>query len=58
MPTLHRLTAVIEREGYGYVALCPAFDIASQGDTVEEARTNLTEASGEERGQPPFPHIF
>ena len=44
MPTLRRLTAVIEREGDGYVALCPEFDIASQGDTVEEARANLTEA--------------
>jgi predicted RNase H-like HicB family nuclease len=44
MPTLQRLTAVIEREGNGYVALCPQFDIASQGDTIEEARANLTEA--------------
>jgi len=35
---------VIEREGDGYVALCPEFDIASQGHTVEEARSNLTEA--------------
>ncbi|MBN1424965.1 type II toxin-antitoxin system HicB family antitoxin [Candidatus Fermentibacteria bacterium] len=37
----HSLTAVIEREGEGYVALCPELDIASQGDTVEEARGNL-----------------
>ncbi len=44
MSTLRRLTAVIEREGDGYVALCPEFDIASQGDSVEEARANLTEA--------------
>lgn len=35
---------MIEREGDGYVAICPEFDIASQGDTVEEARSNLTEA--------------
>ncbi len=27
-----------------YVALCPEFDIASQGSTVEEARANLIEA--------------
>jgi predicted RNase H-like HicB family nuclease len=40
----HHLTAVIEREGDGYVALCPELDIASQGDTVEEARANLQEA--------------
>jgi predicted RNase H-like HicB family nuclease len=36
--------AIIEREGSGYVALCPELDIASQGDTVEEARCNLIEA--------------
>jgi predicted RNase H-like HicB family nuclease len=35
---------IIEREGIGYVALCPALDIASQGMTVEEARRNLIEA--------------
>ena len=40
----YRLTAIIEREGDGYVALCPELDIASQGDTVEEARRNLEEA--------------
>ena len=38
------LTAIIEREGDGYVSLCPELDIASQGDTVEEARRNLAEA--------------
>jgi len=37
-------TAVVEREGDGYVALCPELDAASQGDTVEEARANLREA--------------
>ncbi len=38
------LTAIIEREGDGYVSLCPEFDIASQGKTIEEARRNLLEA--------------
>ena len=38
------LTAIIEREGSGYVALCPDLDVSSQGDTVEEARANLVEA--------------
>jgi len=38
------LTALIEREGDGYVSLCPELDIASQGDSVEEARRNLEEA--------------
>jgi predicted RNase H-like HicB family nuclease len=37
-------TAVIEREGDGYVSLCPELDIASQGYTVSEARDNLREA--------------
>ena len=39
-----RLTAIIEREGDGYVAFCPEVDVASQGDTVAEARENLAEA--------------
>ncbi len=39
-----KLTAIIEREGDGYVALCPELDIASQGKTIEEARDNLQEA--------------
>ena len=37
-------TAIIEREGDSYVALCPELDIASQGATVTEARKNLQEA--------------
>jgi predicted RNase H-like HicB family nuclease len=39
-----QLTAIIEREGNGYVALCPELDIASQGDSIETARENLREA--------------
>jgi predicted RNase H-like HicB family nuclease len=39
-----QLTAIIERQAASYVALCPELDIASQGDTVEAARTNLIEA--------------
>ncbi len=35
------LTAVIERVGDGYVALCPELDIASQGKTAAESRENL-----------------
>lgn len=44
MPKKHQFTAVIEREEDMYVALCPELDIASQGKSVEEARTNLLEA--------------
>ena len=39
-----KLTAIIEREGGGFVALCPELDVTSQGDTIEEARKNLQEA--------------
>jgi len=38
------LTCVVEREDGGFVAQCPEVDIASQGDSVEEARANLIEA--------------
>jgi predicted RNase H-like HicB family nuclease len=41
---VEHLTAIIEREGDGYVSLCPELDIASQGDTIEGARRNLQEA--------------
>ncbi|HEY9299209.1 MAG TPA: type II toxin-antitoxin system HicB family antitoxin [Phormidium sp.] len=39
-----QFTAIIEREGDGYVSLCPELNIASQGDTVEQAKNNLIEA--------------
>ena len=39
-----QITAIIERENDGYVSLCPELDIASQGNTIEEARENLREA--------------
>jgi len=39
-----QLTAVIQREADGFVALCPELDVASQGDTIEAARENLREA--------------
>lgn len=38
------MTAVIQREDDGFVALCPELDIASQGETIEGARENLREA--------------
>jgi predicted RNase H-like HicB family nuclease len=39
-----RLTALIQPEGNGFVALCPELDIASEGETIQEARDNLREA--------------
>ncbi len=44
MSNVQPFTAIIEREGNQYVALCPELDIASQGDTVEKASLNLKEA--------------
>jgi len=43
MSTLN-FTAIIERDGDAYTALCPELDVASQGKTVEEATANLKEA--------------
>lgn len=37
-------TAILEKEGDQFVALCPELDVASQGATVEEATANLKEA--------------
>ncbi len=39
-----KLTAIINKEEDMYVALCPELDIASQGNTIEEAKDNLKEA--------------
>ena len=39
-----KLTAIIVREGDGFISPCPELDIASQGDSVDEARKNLQEA--------------
>lgn len=43
MPT-HSYTAIVEKEGSLYVALCPELDVASQGPTVEQATANLKDA--------------
>ena len=37
-------TVVIQREEDMYVVLCPELDIASQGESVQEARNNIREA--------------
>lgn len=41
---MRTFTATIYREDDGYVALCPEMDVASQGDTPEQAHANLREA--------------
>jgi predicted RNase H-like HicB family nuclease len=42
--TTSSYTAILEKEGDLYVALCPELDVASQGATIEEAVANLKEA--------------
>ncbi len=44
MKTFQNFTAIIEKEDNSYVALCPELDVASQGDSIEEAKSNLQEA--------------
>ena len=44
MSDVRRFTAMIYREGDGFVALCSELDVASQGDSVEDASANLREA--------------
>jgi predicted RNase H-like HicB family nuclease len=44
MKSIRNFTAIIEKEDEGYVSLCPEIDVASQGNTIEEARNNLQEA--------------
>jgi len=46
MDKKYYLTSAIKREKDGFVSFCPELDIASQGDTVEEAAYNLKEAVG------------
>ena len=44
MKNIRSFTAIIEKEGDGYVSLCPEIDVASQGNTIEEARNHLQES--------------
>jgi predicted RNase H-like HicB family nuclease len=44
MKAAQRVIAIIEREGDGFVALCPELDIASEGTSIEDTRANLIEA--------------
>ena len=42
--SIQQFTSIIQRDGDWYVAWCPELDIASQGQSIEEARQNLREA--------------
>lgn len=37
-------TGILIREAAGYSALCPELDVASEGETIDEAKQNLFEA--------------
>jgi predicted RNase H-like HicB family nuclease len=41
MEETYRFSAVVQKEGKWYVSWCPELDIASQGETIEEAIENL-----------------
>ncbi len=41
---IKNFTAIIQQEDNGYVSFCPELDIASQGNTIQEAKMNLSEA--------------
>jgi predicted RNase H-like HicB family nuclease len=41
---MHSYTAIVEKEGAAYVALCPELGVASQGASIEQATANLKEA--------------
>lgn len=44
MSDVRRFTAIIFREKDGYGSLCAELDVASQGESVEEASANLRQA--------------
>ena len=51
------LTASLVQEGHWYVAQCLEVDIASQGETVDEALANLRDAL-ELHFEPPLPTVL
>lgn len=40
----YSFSAIVEKEGRLFVALCPELDVASQGKTIDAALKNLKEA--------------
>lgn len=42
----YTFSAIVEKEGKFFVALCPELDVASQGKSVDAALANLKEALG------------
>jgi len=44
MNQAYKFTTTYHKEGEWYVALCPELGVSSQGETLEQAETNLKEA--------------
>ncbi len=44
MVDYHNFTAIIQKDEDIFVSLCPELDIASQGNSIDEAKYNLKEA--------------
>jgi len=40
----HNVSAIIQKDEDIFTSLCPELDIASQGDSIDEAKYNLKEA--------------
>ena len=41
---MRTFTAMLQREGDGFAAVCPELEVSSHGDTLETARANLCAA--------------
>jgi predicted RNase H-like HicB family nuclease len=60
------LSAALNSEDSGYIALCPELHVASEGGSIDQALANLGEAvasfferaSPSETETPPNPHAF
>jgi predicted RNase H-like HicB family nuclease len=42
---MYTFTGILIQEDQGYSALCPELDVASMGETLEEAQAKLVEAA-------------
>lgn len=51
------LTAVVHREDDLYIAACPEVGTVSQGETIDEAVSNLKEATELYLQEFPLPHL-
>jgi len=40
----HSFTAIVQKDHDAWISLCPELDVASQGESIEEAKANLREA--------------